>query len=141
MRQPDNILELAKLQPDYMGFIFYEKSPRFILEEDNLDTILSLPKTIKKTGVFVNEDFEIILTKIKEYQLDAVQLHGNESPKTCEQIKKQGVVLIKAFGVNENFDFKTLENYCNGVDYFLFDTKVENHGGSGKKFDWSLLKN
>lgn len=143
MNQPGNILQVADLQPDYMGFIFYEKSPRYF--EDELPEI---PSEIKKTGVFVNSEVDEIRGKVEKYQLNAVQLHGDESAGFCKELKtallKTGNTpeLIKVFSVGDNFDFQELKPYEGIVDYFLFDTRTEDlRGGSGKQFNWEILKN
>ncbi|TKC01281.1 phosphoribosylanthranilate isomerase [Pedobacter cryotolerans] len=140
MRQASNIASVAELHPDYLGFIFYQKSPRFITEV-SAELIKYVPSTIKTTGVFVNEDLQIVKQYIIKYNLKAVQLHGNEDASYCEELKSAGVEIIKAFGVDENFDFNRLSVYLNVVDYFLFDTQTPAHGGSGKVFDWKLLEN
>ncbi|MBS1528298.1 MAG: phosphoribosylanthranilate isomerase [Bacteroidetes bacterium] len=132
MKDPGNISAVAALQPDYMGFIFYPQSPRFVTELD----IIEIP--VIKTGVFVNENVGKVKKLAGKYQLDAIQLHGNESPDYCEVFKDK-VIVIKAFGVDETFDFEMLVPYAGKVDYFLFDTKTGTHGGSGLTFDWSLL--
>ncbi|MBD1392264.1 phosphoribosylanthranilate isomerase [Mucilaginibacter glaciei] len=138
LRDINNIKAVELLQPDFMGFILYDKSPRFIGEPDEfyLDEISS---NIVKTGVFVNEHEDAISKYIYKYKLDAIQLHGNESPKFCDLFKHE-VQVIKAFGVDEDFDFSQLSPYGENVDYFLFDTKTTAHGGSGKKFNWQILE-
>lgn len=135
MKYPENIAEITILQPDYMGFIFYDKSPRYF-END----IPELPKSIQKVGVFVNATFEEIAAKVKQYKLDLVQLHGEESPELCQLIETKLVKVIKAFAIHKNFKFNTLENYFNTCSYYLFDTKGTNHGGNGIAFDWTILK-
>ena len=139
MRAEKNILDLAVLQPDYMGFIFYAPSNRFADKLD-INTLNKIPVSTKKTGVFVNADLGEIIQKIKTYNLDAVQLHGNESSEFCKQVKILGIEVIKAFGVDESFNFDVLEKYQSFVDYFLFDTKTKLHGGSGLTFNWNLLE-
>lgn len=141
MKFPENISEIGTLQPDYMGFIFYSKSKRFVGEDFSIDSINNLPKSIKKVGVFVNESVANILEKVTKYKLEAIQLHGNESVADCEILKKNNIEIIKAFSIDENFDFETLEVYEEVCDYFLFDTKTPDYGGSGKIFDWQLLEN
>lgn len=140
MKQAANIAAVAELQPDYLGFIFYQKSPRFI-PEVSAELIKYVPSTIKTTGVFVNEDVQIVKQHIIKYNLKAIQLHGNEDVSYCQELKLADVEIIKAFGVDEHFDFEKLSAYLNVVDYFLFDTQTPAHGGSGKVFDWSLLQN
>ena len=140
MKQAANIAAVAELQPDYLGFIFYSKSPRFI-SELSAELIKYVPSTIKTTGVFVNEDLQIVKQYILKYNLKAVQLHGLEDVNYCESLKSTGAEIIKAFGVDEHFEFEKLSSYLNVVDYFLFDTQTPAHGGSGKVFDWGLLEN
>jgi phosphoribosylanthranilate isomerase len=137
LKYPENVLAVTALQPDYIGFIFYGPSPRFVGEQVNL--IPALPSSIKKTAVFVNESPEKIVDLINNCGFDAIQLHGSESPEFCGQLKRVTTV-IKAFGVSEQFDFNKLQAYAANVDYFLFDTKTVIHGGSGESFDWALLQ-
>ncbi|CAN5193338.1 phosphoribosylanthranilate isomerase [soil metagenome] len=142
MGTPDNILEIASLKPDYLGFIFYESSPRNFNNE-----IPVLSPEIKKTGVFVNARLDFIKNKTKEYSFDAIQLHGEESPEFCKELRtsflKENVEieLIKVFSIIEEFDFTRLANYEGYVNYFLFDTKGKNKGGNGYSFNWEILKN
>ncbi|RNL51786.1 phosphoribosylanthranilate isomerase [Pedobacter jejuensis] len=142
MRLAANIAAVAALHPDYLGFIFYEKSPRFI-SDVSAELIKYIPAEIKTVGVFVDEDLEIVKKKVNLYQLKAVQLHGNESVAYCSELKSayNGLEVIKAFGVDEDFEFSILNDYATVVDYFLFDTKTKSHGGSGKTFDWKILEN
>ena len=136
MREDKNCAAIVALEPDYLGFIFYAPSPRYV--ENKTPTI---PKTIKKTGVFVNASIDYVKSCIKDHQLDAVQLHGDETVAYCNYITNLGVEIIKAFGVGKHFNFETLQDYLTCCDYFLFDTQTESKGGSGKKFDWSVLQN
>lgn len=136
MKFPENINEIASLQPDYLGFICYEKSPRNFENE-----IPVIDKSIKKVGVFVNASLEEIQVKVKQYQLDFVQLHGDESPEFCELIETKSTKVIKAFSVDKDFNFNQLHYYINTCSYFLFDTKGTNYGGNGITFDWSVLEN
>lgn len=138
MTQASNIAAVASLQPAYLGFIFYPKSPRCI-SEVSAELIKYVPSSIQTTGVFVDEEIDKVKAHVYKYNLKAVQLHGHESPEYCKEIKATGVEVIKAFGVNEDFDFLQLETYLNVVDKFLFDTQTPQHGGSGKVFDWTLL--
>ena len=132
-----NILGLSKLEPDYMGFIFWEKSKRLVI-----GSTPNLSQTkIKKTGVFVNADFEKIKDKVRVHKLEAIQLHGFEPPEFCEKIKNLGVEIIKAFSIDENFTFNILEKYELCSDYFLFDAKGKSPGGNGISFDWEILRN
>lgn len=138
MRDPDNILAVAALQPDYMGFLMYPGSKRFIGDLEPA-IVTGFSGNIKTTGVFVDATLEDVLLAIEKYQLKAVQLHGNESPGYCTELRGKAEV-IKAFGISETFDFSVLKAYENVVDYFLFDTQTPEHGGSGKAFNWKLLE-
>lgn len=138
MRFPDNISEVMALTPDYMGFIFYPGSKRFVAYLD-CNEVKNIPTHIKTTGVFVNQDLEDVKQIIDTYQLKAVQLHGKESPEYCSALSGNAEV-IKAFGIDETFNFDTLKAYVDHVDYFLFDTQTADHGGSGKQFSWQLLE-
>ena len=136
MKYPENILQIASVKPDYLGFIFWEKSARFF------DGILpELPKSIQKVGVFVDADLDEIISKINQHDLDLVQLHGNESASFCKELKLINIPIIKAFSVDSDFDFEKLSNYDEVCDYFLFDTKGKLPGGNGSVFDWNLLEN
>jgi len=138
MKVPDNIAEVIQLRPDYLGFIFYPGSKRFIADLDP-SVIRGIPAEIKTTGVFVNETLEKVKQAVADYGLKAVQLHGSEEPDYCGQLLGS-VTVIKAFGMNADFDFSTLEPYVDAVDYFLFDTQTPELGGSGKTFSWQLLE-
>ena len=135
MREPNNIAALSDLQPDYMGFIFWAPSSRYVNE-----TTPKLDQRIKKTGVFVDASVDYIQSSISTHQLQAVQLHVKETPNYCQLIQGFGVEVIKAFSVKNVFDFSTLEAYESSCDFFLFDTKGALPGGNGYTFDWSLLK-
>lgn len=141
MGDPENIGEVAKLIPDFLGFIFYEKSPRYVGKFDNLLMAKNLPETIKKVGVFVNADFDEIKQSVEEYGLKVVQLHGNEEPVLCKKMKALGLEVWKAFSVDQSFDFSVTEKYLNTVDAFLFDSKGAGYGGHGVAFNWGLLEN
>ncbi|WP_410222374.1 phosphoribosylanthranilate isomerase [Pedobacter sp.] len=138
MSRAANIAELASLQPHYMGFIFYPQSPRMITEV-SAELIRYIPESIRTTGVFVNEDTHKVETIVRQHGLKAIQLHGNESPGYCKNLQALNIEVIKAFGIDENFDFAVLEAYIDAVDFFLFDTQTKNYGGSGKTFNWKLL--
>lgn len=144
MKEPENIQAVTALNPDYLGFIFYSDSKRFV-EGLTPSFVKGLPAAVKKTGVFVNEELNRVAQLAVLYGLNAVQLHGQEPVKYCIALKgllaDAGITLIKAFGIDGDFDFNTLNPYAGVVDYFLFDTQTPDHGGSGKVFDWSLLKN
>jgi phosphoribosylanthranilate isomerase len=140
MREAANIAEIAALPIDYMGFIFYNKSPRYV-------TDFKATKTNRtKVGVFVNADFDFILNKIVDFDLKMLQLH-TETPHMIKRLKEYlsnhgyaTIQIMKVFAVGENFDFTQLVDYESVADYFLFDTQTPKHGGSGLKFDWNLLK-
>ena len=134
MKYKDNIEAVANLQPDYLGFIFYDKSARYF------DSIIpKIPNSIKKVGVFVDEELDIVLEKIKQFSLQAVQLHGNESPEYCGKINN--VEVIKVFSIKNEFNFDVLQPYETVCDYYLFDTKGKLPGGNGYTFNWNVLKN
>ena len=135
MKYSQNITEVENLFPDLMGFIFYEKSKRFFNQPE-----INLNYKVKRVGVFVNENIQEIKNKIKKYKLDYVQLHGEENVNFCHSLQPF-VKIIKVFKIDYNFNFKKTEEFEEVCDYFLFDTKSQLHGGSGKKFDWDLLKN
>jgi len=135
MKYSQNITEIENLFPDLMGFIFYEKSKRFFNQPE-----INLNNKVKRVGVFVNENIQEIKNKIKKYKLDYVQLHGEENVNFCNTLQPF-VKIIKVFKIDYNFNFKKTEEFEEVCDYFLFDTKSQLHGGSGKKFDWDLLKN
>ncbi len=150
MKYHENIAEVAALQPDYMGFIFYEKSARFLQNE-----IPKVSKIIKKTGVFVDASLSYILEQIQKHNLQAVQLHGNETPAFCDALRhvelparpaggdsaSYPVEIIKVFSIKDTFDFSVLKPYESVCDYYLFDTKGKLPGGNGYTFNWSVLEN
>lgn len=137
MKEIKNIKEISTLNPDYLGFIFWEKSKRNM----TLDSIPELHETTKKVGVFVDASIQEIATKINQYQLDIIQLHGNEPVIFCKNVKKLGVEVIKVFSMASNFNFSVVKEYVFAVDYFLFDTKGKLPGGNGITFDWNILEN
>jgi len=136
MKFPENIMEIAALQPDYFGFIFYDKSPRYVINK-----LPEINSNIKKVGVFVNAEYSDIIQKAKDYQLDFVQLHGEESPEFCKKIEQNSLKVIKAFNLSNDFNFSILKKYINSCSHFLFDTKGAAYGGNGQVFDWQLLEN
>ncbi|HET8737280.1 MAG TPA: phosphoribosylanthranilate isomerase [Pricia sp.] len=138
-----NTAEVAQVRPDYLGFIFWKESPRFFDGE-----IPPLPKSMKKIGVFVDASPNEILEKIQQYDLQGVQLHGDESPEFCREIRNKvslsletTIKIIKVFSIKDNFNFNILKPYEPVCDYFLFDTKGELPGGNGYAFDWKVLEN
>ena len=137
MKHSANIGELLQLQVDYVGFIFYKQSPRYV--EESLKDVF-FPDFVHKTGVFVDEPVTEISSRIRQYGLNAVQLHGKESPEVCRQLKTTGIEVIKSFSINSEQDFDLVEKYTDACDYFLFDTPTAKYGGSGQKFDWNILQ-
>lgn len=137
MRDADNILQVASMYPDYMGFIFYPKSPRCVNKYFRMPEYF--PLAIKRIGVFVDAAKEEMLEKVRTFRLDYVQLHGSESPELCKTMKDSGVGVIKVFSVDGSFDFDTTKPYKPVVDFFLFDTKGKFYGGNAEVFDWSVL--
>lgn len=140
MRDSANIQELAVLKPDLIGFIFYEKSKRYAANHLDINILNQIPVTIKKVGVFVNESEENILKIIEKYKLDFVQLHGEEPVEFCKKLQLNNIKIIKAFSIDEQFDFEEVKSFNGFADYFLFDTKTQLKGGSGQTFDWSVLE-
>lgn len=138
MRSPENIMDVAALQPDYMGFIFYDQSPRFVGDDFNVP--VELPSTIKRVGVFVQQSTTAITALVAKHKLDYVQLHGNESVEQCEAIQSKSIHIIKVFSVDADFDFNSVKAFIGCADYFLFDTKGKHYGGNAVAFDWSLLQ-
>ena len=139
MKHSGNIRAVADLQPDLMGFIFYEKSPRYA-GNINPEVLAEIPSSIKKTAVFVSEPIEVMRSTANTYDIDTLQLHGDETPLQCLQLQGEDFTVIKAFPIAEAKDFSATEDYEGCCHYFLFDTKTSQYGGSGKHFDWSLLE-
>lgn len=139
MREPDNILKVANLEPDLMGFIFYPASLRYVSLTSDPDIFEGIPAGIRKAGVFVNTGSDMLIRTIRKFSLDIVQLHGNETPEICRQMKQEGVQVIKTFNIKAGEDFKLCSDYISCTDYFLFDSLTSGYGGSGKKFNWKLL--
>ncbi len=149
MRAAENISEVLVLEPDYMGFIFYEKSSRYVGDAFRMPS-LDFGNT-QKVGVFVNHSIDFIFSQVHRYGLQLVQLHGDEDADFCASLKSpilrgargipHEVRTIKAFGVDASFDFEQLVSYAPHVDYFLFDTKTSAYGGSGQRFSWGILEN
>ena len=138
MKYIENIKSIADLSPDYLGFIFYAHSKRNFIGK-----IPELPEHIKKTGVFVNEELAVVISLQKQHQLQALQLHGDESLAYIQELKSHisnKVELIKVVSIEDTANFEALIPFEKEIDYFLFDTKGKNRGGNGIKFDWSILK-
>lgn len=138
MKDPSNLEEVARLQPDFLGFIFYPPSPRYVGEEPD-PALFEVPAGIPRVGVFVNEEPGKILDLLHKGRIDLVQLHGKELPDYCERLQSEGVKLIKALSPDQLGDLSLLDAFGASVDYLLLDTPTPAYGGSGQKFDWSLL--
>ena len=139
MKFPENIASVASSEVDYMGFIFYRDSKRFVGENFNEASLECIPKNIQKIAVFVNESVTAIHKIAVKYDFDCIQLHGSESPTHCKALKVLGYTVIKAFPMDKNFNFKILKAYELVADYYLFDTPTCSFGGSGNTFSWQLL--
>lgn len=137
MKYPDNINEVLALEPDFMGFIFYPKSRRFVGEDFMMPSVWA--SQTKRVGVFVNQSLAYVLDKASHHQLTYIQLHGSESPEHCLYLRNKGYCIIKAFGIHPLFNFEEIIPYLPVVDYFLFDTHTPEFGGSGKSFNWATL--
>lgn len=139
MRIPENIMELVdQIQPDWMGLIFHPPSPRFV-DSMHADFIKGIK--VRKAGVFVDAEISVILEKIESFGLTTLQLHGQETVEKVKEIKeKTGLEIFKVFSVNETIQWDLLKGYMPLVDFFLFDTFTKSYGGSGKTFNWQLLK-
>ncbi|KXX67494.1 phosphoribosylanthranilate isomerase [Flammeovirga sp. SJP92] len=140
MRDKQNISDVLTLKPDYLGFIMYPPSSRYIEREDVSFLEQKWNSSTKRVGVFVNETVENILASAKKYHFDVIQLHGSETPEEAKQLKEEGLEVFKVFGIKDEFDFSVLTPYEPYVDYFLFDTKSPQHGGTGETFDWGVLE-
>ncbi|QRX64840.1 phosphoribosylanthranilate isomerase [Dysgonomonadaceae bacterium zrk40] len=136
MRDAENIRAVEQLGVDWMGFIFYPGSSRYVGEK-----LSYAPEKVKRVGVFVNELQERVLEIASKNRLQIIQLHGSESPETCRFIQDAGFTVVKAFGMESDKPFPAplVEQYRGSCDYFIFDTRTVQHGGSGKKFRWELL--
>lgn len=133
MKYEDNMISVADMGPDFMGFIFYDESSRYFNK-----CIPDLPLGIKKVGVFVDAALRDVHMAITEYNLDMVQLHGHESPEYCTKL--QNIEVIKVFSIKDEFDFTQLLPYEGVCDFYLFDTKGQLPGGNGYSFNWNVLK-
>ena len=136
MRDANNIRDVEALGIDWMGFIFYPPSKRNVSQLPSY-----LPRSAKRVGVFVNESIETILEKIEMFQLDIVQLHGDESPEFCSQLAQRNIQIMRAFGIADSFPSEKIVEYEQSCHYFLFDTHTSAYGGSGRKFNWDILQN
>lgn len=136
MRDPDNILEVVKTEPDFMGFIFYAQSPRYVGDKFMMPQFSG---GTKKVGVFVNEATDVISDKVHKFDLDFAQLHGHESVEQCVELRKAGIGIIKVFSVDNQSDLDSTLPFEPVADYFLFDTRGKYYGGNATTFDWRIL--
>ncbi len=149
LKDINNIKEILALKPDFVGFIFYKESPRFAESGELASWIQSEEELFgetKKVGVFVNSSIQTVLNNVHDYQLDFVQLHGDESPEYCAELRNywqytsmRKAEIIKAFSVDDAFDFNATNPYAKHCAFFIFDTKSDVPGGSGMQFNWKKL--
>lgn len=157
MRDAQNIREVSQLGVDMIGMIFYPKSPRYVEMQSSHAGIIPdyakedigvsvSSKTPARVGVFVDDMVQNIVTRVVNYHLDYVQLHGNEPREMCENLRstldpdiRPGIKIIKAISVSDASDIQKYKEYVGAVDLFLFDTKCKTVGGSGQQFDWQVL--
>ena len=139
LKEVSNLNSIIAMSPDFIGLIFYNQSPRYVGEINDLKSIRKIDS--KLTGVFVNESIETIIGIHKSYNLDYVQLHGDESVNQAKILHANGIKIIKAFQISDTFDWESINPYQEFTDIFLFDTKCHSYGGSGVKFNWHLLDN
>lgn len=132
--------QLGELGVEFAGMIFYHKSPRFILRYLSGEIVKRAKLKVYKVGVFVNASYDEIMNHVENFGLDMVQLHGDESPRFCEQVSSY-IQTIKAFRIAEddNIQWK-IKDYYDSCDMYMFDTMGAGYGGTGKKFDWNMLK-
>ena len=157
MRDAQNIREVSQLGVDMIGMIFYPKSPRYVEMQSSHagiipdyakeDINIKSSKSPARVGVFVDDMVQNIVTRVVNYHLDYVQLHGNEPREMCENLRltldpdiRPGIKIIKAISVSDASDIQKYKEYVGAVDLFLFDTKCKTVGGSGQQFDWQVLE-
>ena len=136
---PEDIMQLVTMDISRLGFIFYHKSKRYVYGKLIEDGFKSIPKHIKKTGVFVNAELAEIEQIIDQYKFESIQLHGDESPEFSNYFRMKAEV-IKTISVKDKSSFEMAGLYRDACDLFLFDTHSENYGGTGKTFDWQWLE-
>lgn len=136
LNDPENFRAVNELASDLVGLIFFDRSSRNVTDP----AVEFLNPTIPRVGVFVNADLEMIDKKAREYGLTYLQLHGNETPEYCAILKGKGYAIIKAFAVDQLFDFSIVDHYASSCELALFDTRGEKRGGNGVRFNWNLLK-
>jgi phosphoribosylanthranilate isomerase len=140
MTLPEQVNALDEMGVDLAGFIFYEKSPRYVGNKISPEKMKQIKGRIAKVGVFVNMSYDELMRKVDEYRLDMVQLHGDESAHFCEKVANY-VTVVKAFRISDNDPIDWMVRpYHEGSDMYMFDTLGAGYGGTGKKFDWQMLK-
>jgi len=141
MTLPEQVNALDELGVDFAGFIFYERSPRYVRHKISPEKMKKIGGRIAKVGVFVNEDYETLMKTVEDYRLDMVQLHGDESERFCERVANY-ITTVKAFRLSDNDPIEWMVRpYHDGSDMYMFDTLGSGYGGTGKKFNWDVLKN
>ncbi len=139
--RPEQVIQLDEMGVEFAGFIFYPKSPRYVFSHMSKEQLKKIKgQQINKVGVFVNKPAEEVLQMVDACGLYLVQLHGDESPRYCEKISNY-VTVVKAFRMREgeNIIWRA-KDYQDVCDMFLFDTEGAGYGGTGKKFNWNILK-
>lgn len=131
-----NVQRIADMQPDYLGFIFYDKSPRYVGEDFAIKLSNYAGETV---GVFVNDTRDRILQQLATIDSHTAQLHGHESPDLGLELRDAGVRVIKAIPIGDKLELSEIRKFRHAVDYFLFDTKGKLFGGNAVRFDWTLL--
>ena len=140
MTLPEQVNALDDMGVDLAGFIFYKKSPRYMGHKISAAQMKKIGGKIAKVGVFVNMDYEELMRTVEDYRLDMVQLHGDEIPRYCEQVANY-ITVVKAFRMSDNDPIDwIIRPYHEAADMFMFDTLGAGYGGTGKKFDWNVLK-
>lgn len=140
MTQPDQVNALDGMGVDFAGFIFYQKSPRYIGNKISAEKMKRIGGRIAKVGVFVNMPYDDLMKTVENYRLDMVQLHGDETPRFCESVSNY-ISVIKAFRLSDNDPIDwIIKSYDDACDMYMFDTLGSGYGGTGKKFDWNMLK-
>ena len=141
LKNPQNIERIEECHPDFMGFIFYSRSGRAVNEETRSFLLgTKMKSAIARVGVFVNEKPEIIIDSVRRYDLDYVQLHGDEDLNYVMQLNQSGIPIVKVFHIDNAIEWKEVLRYEPYIRYFLFDTATSSYGGSGRSFDWTLLQ-
>lgn len=139
MTDIDNLCKILFLAPDYLGFIFFPTSPRYVVGKLDPDQLSIIPPRVKRVGVFVDADETDLRRQAEAYGLTTLQLHGRETPEFCSRMRAAGFEVVKAFRIADQRDFENVEQYADSVDAYLFDTKATRVGGNGYEFDWQLL--